>query len=115
MRNRQKAVRLLGVTGGIAGFVGILVAITFNGLDLVLVIKDENIEISRTLVGMAWAMVGILGAIMWWRNSTIPGLVIAVGGVAGIVTIPVYFAAGGVLLLLAALVALISPYGVTRE
>ena len=94
---------------------GILVAITINGLDLVLVIKDENIEISRTLVGMAWAMVGILGGVMAWRSPTIPGLVMAVAGVAGIVTIPVYFAAGGILLLLAALVALTSPYGATPE
>ena len=115
IKDREKTARFLGVSGGLVGFAGILVAITVNGLDFVLVIKDENIEVSRTLVGMAWAMVGILGAIMAWRNPTIPGLVMAAGGVAGIVTLPAYFAAGGTLLLLAALLALTSSSGASPE
>ena len=64
VRTRAGVGRLLAVCGGLAGLGGVLVAIFVTGLDFVLVVKDENIEVSRTLVGMSRALVGILGGIM---------------------------------------------------
>ena len=98
--------QLLAVSGGLAGLIGVLVAIFVTGLDFVLVIEEENIEVSKTLVGMSWALVGLLGGVMSWGNPRIPGLFMLVSGVAGLITIPIYFVAGGILLLLGAIMAL---------
>ncbi len=91
--------------------VGVLVAIFVTGLDFVLVIRDENIEVSRTLVGMTWALVGILGGTMSWRNPKVPGMFMLVSGIAGLITIPAYFVVGGILLVLGAVMAVTSKSG----
>ena len=95
--SRLKIARLLAIIGGLAGFVGVVIGIGFNGLGFILVIKDEDIEVSRTLVGMAWALTGILGGVIVWGSSKVPGLIMLVSGVGGIVTMPAYFAVGGFL------------------
>ena len=106
VKSRETLYRTLGLAGGIAGLVGVLVAIVANGLDFVLVINDENIEISRALVGMSWGMMGALGGIMSWSNPTIPGLLMLISGIAGLITIPAYFSVGGILLIIGAVLAL---------
>ena len=98
--------RSVAVAGGVLGVVGVLIAMAVSGLDFVLVIRDENIEVSRTLVGMSWGLVGVLGGVMGWSNPKVPGVVMLVSGVAGIITMPAYFSGGGVLLLVAAAMAL---------
>ena len=108
MSNRARLARSLGVVGGAVGLAGVLIAIFFSGLDFVLVISDENIEVSRTLVGMAWSMIGILGGIMSWKNPKVPGAVMLISGVAGLVTMPEYFSVGGIILIIGAVVALTS-------
>jgi hypothetical protein len=107
-KTRDGRARLLAVAGGLAGLVGVLVAIFVTGLDFVLVIKDENIEVSRTLVGMSWALVGILGGIMSWRDTKIPAIFMLVAGIAGLFTMPPYFAVGGGLLIIGGLMSLTS-------
>ena len=104
--SRLNFARFLAIIGGLAGFIGVVIGIGFNGLDFILVIKDEDIEVSRTLVGMAWALTGILGGVIVWGSSKVPGLIMLVSGVGGIVTMPAYFAVGGFLLPLGAVAAL---------
>ena len=106
LKNRILMARLLAVGGGLAGLVGVLVAVSITGLDFVPVIRDENIEVPRTLVGLAWALVGVFGGIMSWKNNRVPALFMLVAGVAGIITIPEYFAVGGALLLIAAVITM---------
>ena len=108
VRTRAGVGRLLAVCGGLAGLGGVLVAIFVTGLDFVLVVKDENIEVSRTLVGMSWALVGILGGIMKWRNTRIPALFMLLAGLAGLFTMPAYFAVGGLLLIAGGLIAFVT-------
>ena len=71
IKSREEMSRLLAVGGGLVGLLGVLVGILITGLDFVLVIKDENIEVSRTLVGMSWGLVGILGGVMSWKNPRV--------------------------------------------
>ena len=105
MKNKDTTARILAVVGGLVGMLGVLGAIVISGLDFVLVVKDENIEASRSLVGMSWGLVGILGGVMKWGDIRIPGLVMLLGGVAGLVTMPAYFSVGGVILIAAAALA----------
>ena len=108
IHGRERAARLLAVGGALVGLLGVLIGISVTGLDFVLVIKDENVEVSRTLVGMAWSLMGLLGGVMSWREPRVPGLLMAVAGVGGLVTMPAYFSAGGILLLIGAAIALSS-------
>ena len=52
-KDRLALARLLAVIGGLAGLVGVPVAVFVTGLDFIPVIEDEGIEVYRTLVGMA--------------------------------------------------------------
>ena len=104
--SREGMSRMLGVFGGMAALLGVLVGIVVTGLDYVVVIREDNIEVPRSLVGMSWALVGVLGGVMSWRNPVVPGVVMLVSGIAGLVTMPAYFSAGGGLLLSGAVIAL---------
>ena len=104
--DRIRVARTLGVAGGLAGLLGVLVAVFVSGLDFFFLFSGENIEVSRTLVAMAWSLTGALGAVMSWKNPMVPGFLMGISGIAGIVTIPEYFSVGGILLLMGAVVAL---------
>ena len=114
-KDRLALARLLAVAGGLVALVGVLVAIFVTGLDFILVIQEEDIEISRTLVGMGWALVGVLGGIMSWTHPRVPGAFMLMAGVAGLVTIPEYFSVGGALLIVGSLMAFSSKIADTAD
>ena len=70
---------------------------------------------SRTLMALTWALAGTLGGLISWRDSKIPGLIMVVSGFAGIVILPAYFAAGGALLIMGAVLAFASKSESTVE
>ena len=93
--------RALGVVGG---FVGIGVAAwtaidegggSIGGIDLF------DREIFLSLMAMAWALVGLLGAIMRWPSVWVPGMVMIAGGAIGYVSLPDRFLIPGALLVIA--------------
>ena len=105
---QDKAGRIMAATGGVAAFISMVVAIFIIGMDFVLGFGGQGILISRPLVGMWLGLMGLLGAVMTWRNTKIPGLFALASGIGGLLTIPVYFGVGGVLLILGSLLMLTS-------
>ena len=101
LQSRQDKIgRSVVVIGGLTAFIGMFVALWIIGLDFVLGFGREGILISRPLVGMWLALMGVLGGVMTWKDSKIPGLFAFATGVGGFLTIPIYFTAGGVLLVI---------------
>ena len=109
LQSRQDKIgRSVVVIGGLTAFIGMFVALWIIGLDFVLGFGREGILISRPLVGMWLALMGVLGGVMTWKDSKIPGLFAFATGVGGFLTIPIYFTAGGVLLVIGAVLMMTS-------
>ena len=108
LSQQEKVGRALVIVGGLAAFLGMFAALWIIGMDFVLGFGKEGILISRPLVGMWLALMGILGGVMSWRNSKVPGLFAFATGIGGFLTIPVYFTAGGILLVLGAVLMITS-------
>lgn len=97
-----RALRLagpLGLIGGVAGLVASGVAIYFDGLAAVVITAPVRILISNTLLGVAWALMGIMGSIMHGRDPKVGSSFMMAGGIGGLVSIPGYFFAPAALLL----------------
>ena len=107
-KNQDKAGRLIAASGGVTAFISMCVAIYIIGMDFVLGFGGQGILISRPLVGMWLGLMGLLGGVMTWRNTKIPGMFALASGIVGLLPIPVYFAVGGVLLILGSLLMLTS-------
>ena len=112
LRSRQERIgRAVVIAGGLAALIGMSVALWVIGMDFVLGFGREGILISRPLVGMWLALMGILGGVMTWKDAKVPGSFAFATGVGGFLTIPIYFAAGGALLILGAVLMIASKPG----
>ena len=103
------------IAGGLTAFISMFVALWVIGMDFVLGFGKEGILISRPLVGMWLALMGVLGGVMSWRDSKVPGLFALATGIGGFLTIPIYFTAGGVLLVLGAVLMMASKPASTAD
>ena len=116
IRARQERIgRGIAVAGGLAAFIGMFVALWIIGMDFVIGFGGQGLLISRPLVGMWLALMGVLGGVMTWKDSKVPGLFAFACGVGGFLTIPVYFTAGGILLVVGSVLMVTSKPEIPEE
>ncbi len=90
----------LALTGSSLAVIASLVSIGVMGLDAIIINEPVELRVSRTVLGIAWGFVSLMGCAMTWQNFKVPAFVIMLGAVGGLVAIPSYFAAPSIFMLL---------------
>ncbi|MBI2165521.1 MAG: hypothetical protein HYU29_03850 [Chloroflexi bacterium] len=89
----------VSVIGGLSGIVASLVALWMLGLDVVSISSPFQLYVSRSIMGIGWALVGLLGGVMVGRDPKVPATFAIAGAVGGVLTLGSYFVVPGVLML----------------
>ena len=102
----KTAALVLGIIGGIGGFIGAIIALAIGGIGSAFGSSGAN-----TVMGLAWiaipfALVGIIGGAIAIAKPTAAGILMLIGGIGGIIAISVGFIFGGPLLIIGGILAL---------
>lgn len=98
---------VLGLLGGIFGFIGALFALFIGGVDAVL-----NSTGTSEVIGLGWAAVifsilAIVGCVVVRSKAKLGGAFLLIAGIGGLISISFYYLLPAVLLIIAGLMGLI--------
>lgn len=98
---------VLGLIGGIFGFLGAFFALFIGGVDAVL-----NSSGTSEIIGLGWAavvfsIVAIVGSVVVRSKAKVGGILLLVAGIGGLISISFYYILPAVLQIIAGLMTLI--------
>ncbi|MBS4201856.1 DUF4064 domain-containing protein [Bacillus sp. FJAT-49732] len=94
---------VLGLLGGIFGFIGAIMALLIGGVDAAISNSGES-----DIIGLGWAaiilsIVGIVGSAMVKGKPKVGGILMLIAAIGGIISISLFYLLPCVLLLIAGL------------
>ena len=104
----KTAALILGLLGGIGGFIGALFALIAGGLGTAF-----NLEGAETIVGLGWAaiplsLLGIVGGAITIARPKGAGIMMLISGIGGFIAISAGYLFGGPLLIVGGVLALLA-------
>ena len=98
---------VLGLLGGIFGFIGAIIAMFIGGIGSVLGAEDASTVIGLGLLAILFAIIGIVGAALVRNKTKLGGWFMIVSAVGGVISVSFGYALAFVLLIIAGLMAVI--------
>jgi len=98
---------VLGLLGGIFGFIGAIIAMFIGGIGSVLGAEDASTVIGLGWLAILFAIIGIVGAALVRNKTKLGGLFMIVSAVGGVISVSFGYALAFVLLIIAGLMAVI--------
>lgn len=104
---KRTAEFVLGLIGGIFGFIGAILAITLGGIA-----GAFEVEGASSVSGLGWdafilSIVGIIGCVIVRSKPKVGGILMLVAAVGGVICISLFYLVPGILLFIAGLMGLI--------
>jgi hypothetical protein len=98
---------VLGLLGGIFGFIGAIIAMFIGGIGSVLGAEDASTVIGLGWLAILFAIIGIVGAALVRNKTKLGGWFMIVSAVGGVISVSFGYALAFVLLIIAGLMAVI--------
>jgi len=104
---------ILGLIGGIGGFIAAIVVLSGGGIGSVF-----GAEGAETLIGQGWAailisLIGIIGGALALSKPTVAGILLLISGIGGFIAIGLFYLFGGPLLIIGGIFALVARRSVS--
>jgi hypothetical protein len=112
------AALVLGILGGVGGFVGAIFALVVGGLGAVFGAKGAGTVIGGGWAAIPLALIGIIGGALAMAKPTAAGILMLISGIGGFIAISAGYLFGGPLLIAGGILALVvrkSTGGVQRR
>ncbi len=99
---------VLGLIGGIGGFIGAIIALTVGAVGGAFGAEGADTVTTLGWVAIPFAILGIIGGALSISKPKAAGIIMLISGVGGIICISAAYIFGGVLLIVGGILALVA-------
>jgi len=91
---------LLGILGGIFGIIAALFAMFFGGIVGMSISEEGALLVGLGIGALISSIIGIIGGAISFKSTKWAGILMLIGGVAGIISISFFYVLPGILLII---------------
>lgn len=102
------AALIIGIFGGMAGFLGALFALAVGGLGSELGVEESGTVVTLGLIALAMSIVAIIGAALCMAKPRLAASLMILSTIVGVISIFVFYSVAAIFLIIAAILAFIA-------